>query len=40
MADDSMLQEHRKTYEGFVRLLTVSSALVALTLVLMAIFVL
>ena len=40
MADDSMLQEHRKTYQGFVRLFTVSTGLVALILILMAIFVL
>ncbi len=40
MAEDSMLQEHQDSYHGFVRLLTVSSALVVLILVLMAIFVL
>ena len=40
MADDSMLQEHRNSYHGFVRLMTVSTGLVALVLVLMAIFVL
>ena len=40
MADNSMLQEHRKTYQSFVRLLTVSTGLVALTLILMAIFIL
>ena len=40
MSDDSMLQEHQNSYHGFVRLVTVGSALVVLILVLMAIFVL
>ncbi len=40
MSDDSMLQEHRNNYHGFVRLITVSTGLVVLILVLMAIFVL
>ena len=40
MGDDSMLQEHRSNYHGFVRLMTVSTGLVVLILVLMAIFIL
>lgn len=37
MSDDSMLQEHRATYLGFVRLVTYSTVAVVVTLVLMAI---
>jgi hypothetical protein len=40
MPDDHMLREHQKSWHGFVRLITVSTAAVALTLVLMAIFLL
>ncbi len=40
MSDDSMLQVHQDNYHGFVLLMTVSTGLVALILVLMAIFVL
>lgn len=40
MSDDSMLQEHRATYLGFVRLVTYSTVAVVVTLVLMAIILL
>ena len=40
MSNDHMLQEHLKSWHGFVRLITVSTAAVALILVLMAIFLL
>ncbi|MEE8535388.1 MAG: aa3-type cytochrome c oxidase subunit IV [Kiloniellales bacterium] len=36
MSDDAMLQEHRKTYSGFVRLFVFSTAATAITLALMA----
>ena len=38
MADNQMLQEHRQTWKGFVKLLAWSVAATALTLILMAIF--
>ena len=40
MSDESMLQEHRATYLSFVRLMTVSTIAVVITLILMAIFLL
>ncbi len=39
MSDDPMLQEHKATYHGFVRLVTVSTAAVVVVLALMAMFV-
>ena len=38
MSDQQMLDEHRETWNGFVKLLTWSVAAVALTLLLMRIF--
>ncbi len=40
MSDDSMLQERKATYDGFVRLCVVSSAAVAATLVFLAVILL
>jgi hypothetical protein len=40
MSDDAMLQEHKKSYTGFVRLLIWSTAATAITLALMALFLL
>jgi hypothetical protein len=41
MADnDRLMNEHKQTWKGFVRLMTVSSIAVAITLGLMAIFLL
>lgn len=40
MANDQLLQEHRQTWKGFVRLVTFSTAGAAITLALMAIFLL
>jgi hypothetical protein len=41
MADhDQMLTDHRTTYSSFVKLSTVSSAVIALALILMALFLL
>ena len=40
MSDESMLQEHKATYVGFVRLVTWSTAAVVITLILMALFLL
>ena len=40
MSDESMLQEHRASYLGFVRLFTYSTVAVVITLILMAIFLL
>jgi tetrahydromethanopterin S-methyltransferase subunit F len=40
MADDQMLNEHRRTYEGFARAGFVSAGLILLILALMAIFLL
>ena len=40
MADDQMLQEHRRQWSGFVKLLTWSTAGVIVILVGMAIFLL
>ena len=38
MSDDAMLQEHRKTYSSFVRLMVCSTAATAIALALMALF--
>ncbi len=38
MADDKIIEEHRKTWNGFVWLMGVSTAATALTLALMAFF--
>ena len=38
MSDDQMLAEHRKTFDGFVKVSVVCSVLVAVTLLLMAAF--
>lgn len=38
MADDKILEEHRKSWHGFVWLMTGSAAATVLTLALMAIF--
>jgi len=40
MSDDSMLQEHRTSYVGFVHLVTYSTAAVVIALILMAHFLL
>jgi hypothetical protein len=40
MSDDHMLHEHQKSWQGFVKLITFSTAAVILTLALMAIFLL
>ncbi len=40
MSDDSMLQEHKQTYNGFVRLIAVSTAATAATLILLALLLL
>lgn len=40
MAEDDMLQEHRRTWHGFVRLIGFSVAASVLALTLMAIFLL
>ncbi len=39
MSDQQMLDEHRKSWNGFVKLLTWSTAATALTLLLLLIFV-
>ena len=38
MSDDTALQERRKTYAGFVRLMVCSTAATAIALALMALF--
>ena len=38
MSDRQMLEEHQKTWNGFVKLLTWSTAAAAVTLALMGIF--
>ncbi len=40
MSNDQMLHEHQKSWHGFVKLITYSTAAVIVTLVLMAIFLL
>lgn len=40
MSDDTMLEEHRRTFSGFVRLLAYSTAAVVVVLALMALFLL
>ena len=40
MSDDQMLHEHQKTWHGFVKLMLYSTAAAAITLILMAIFLL
>lgn len=40
MANDQLLEEHRRTWKGFVRLITYSAAATVITLALMAIFLL
>ncbi len=40
MSDDSMVEEHKQTYNGFVRVIAVSTAATAVTLILMALFML
>ncbi len=40
MSDDSMLQERKQSYNGFVRFIVVSAAATAVTLILMALFLL
>lgn len=40
MSDDSMLQEHRRTFHHFVHLIAYSAAAVVIVLALMAIFLL
>ncbi|MGF1612259.1 MAG: aa3-type cytochrome c oxidase subunit IV [Kiloniellales bacterium] len=40
MAEDQLLEEHRRTWQSFVKLVTVSTALVVVTLLLMALFLL
>ena len=38
MSDDEMLREHRETFDGFIKVSVWSTALIVLTLVLMALF--
>jgi hypothetical protein len=38
MSDQQMLEEHQKTWKGFIRLITWSTVAVAVTLALMGIF--
>jgi len=40
MANDQLLEEHRRTWKGFVRLITYSAAATVITRALMAIFLL
>ncbi len=40
MNDETMLEEHEQTYHGFVRLLTISTIVVVVSLALMALFLL
>ncbi len=40
MADDQLLREHQDIWKGFVRFITISTALVVITLLLMAFFLL
>lgn len=40
MTDDHLLREHQQIWKGFVRFITISSGLVILTLLLMALFLL
>jgi Ni,Fe-hydrogenase I cytochrome b subunit len=40
MANDQLLEEHRQTWKGFVRLVVFSAGAVVITLALMAIFLL
>ncbi|HEY9538575.1 MAG TPA: aa3-type cytochrome c oxidase subunit IV [Kiloniellaceae bacterium] len=40
MADDRLLREHQQNWKGFVRFITISTALVIATLGLMALFLL
>ncbi|HEY9548019.1 MAG TPA: aa3-type cytochrome c oxidase subunit IV [Kiloniellaceae bacterium] len=40
MTDDNLLREHQQIWKGFVRFITISSGLVILTLLLMALFLL
>ena len=38
MADQQMIEEHRRTWRGFAKLMTYSTAAAAIVLLLMAIF--
>lgn len=38
MSDDQMLHEHKQTWRGFCKLLAYSAAAIAVTLILMGIF--
>ncbi|MGM0560197.1 MAG: aa3-type cytochrome c oxidase subunit IV [Pseudomonadota bacterium] len=38
MNEDRMLQDHKSTYSGFLRFATVGSAIVAIVLILMGLF--
>jgi len=40
MSDDRLLEEHRQSWQGFVRLATWSTVFVVIVLILMAIFLL
>lgn len=40
MTDDQLLREHQQVWKGFVRFITISTGLVAVTLLLMALFLL
>ncbi len=40
MSDDQLLREHQQIWKGFVRFITISTGLVVLSLILMAIFLL
>jgi len=40
MADDQLLREHQQIWKSFVRFITISTALVVITLLLMAFFLL
>ena len=40
MSDDEMLREHQESFNSFVRLSTISSVVIVIALVLMALFLL
>ena len=40
MAEDHLLREHQQIWKGFVRFITISTGLVIVTLLLMALFLL
>ena len=40
MSDDQMLTEHRRTFDGFIRVSVISTAVIVVALLLMAAFLL